>query len=313
MFRNPLSFVARTFAAVLLGVTVAACDITVGAAEVTVKEEKRFAVIGATTLDLSTFDGSIQVRGWDRQEVLVEVVKRGRDQAAVDEITVSATEKDGTIRIDVPRPTLVETLNWGTSPSASLVVTAPVSSTLLARSGDGSITLKRLAGKIDVRTDDGSIRIAEVKGDLSARTGDGSVRAEQFEGTADIETGDGSIGLDGVVRQLRLDTEDGSIQVKIREGSVMDADWSITTGDGSVRLELPPSFSAELNATTGDGRIVVDDAGEAATRAERPERRDRAGDERTDRERRSARLSLGSGGKALTLRSGDGTITIRRR
>lgn len=310
MRRNLTRAATHASAAVLLGATLSACDITIGSAEVTVKEEKRFTVSGSSTLDLSTFDGSIRVRGWDRPEVLVEVVKRGRDQAMVDHITVTATQTNGTVRIDVPRPAMSEPINWGTSPSASLVVTAPIESAIVARSGDGSITLERLAGTIEVRTDDGSIRMNEVKGTVTARTGDGSIRAEDFEGAADVETGDGSVGIEGILRRLRLDTQDGSVQVRLRDGSAMDADWSVTTGDGSMRIELPDSFSAELDARSGDGRVVVDLAGRTAERAERedPERA-----ERSREQRRSARLTLGSGGRTLTLRSGDGTITVRRR
>jgi hypothetical protein len=299
----------------MLCATLAACDVTIGTAEMTVEEEKRFTVDGRVALDVSTFDGSIEVRGWDRKEVLVEVVKRGRDQAILDKIEVSATQKGDTIKIDVPRPAIGEPVNWGNSPSASLVITAPIESTLVARSGDGSITLKRLNGKIDVRTEDGSIRISEVKGDLTARTGDGTIRAEEFEGAAEVETGDGSVGIDGVLRRLRLDTQDGSVQVKLRAGSAMDSDWSLTTGDGSMRIELPEGFNAELDATSGDGRVVIDEVRGSGVNAEKQEQADNAehaDDERAERRRRSAHLTLGSGGKTLMLRSGDGTITVRR-
>lgn len=315
MLRKHVEAAGRASAAVLLCATLAACDVTIGTSDITVEEEKRFTVAGRVSLDVSTFDGSIEVRGWERKEVLVEVVKRGRDQAIVDKIDVSATQKGDTIKIDVPRPALAEPINWGNSLSASLVITAPVESTLVARSGDGSITLKRLSGNIDVRTDDGSIRISEVTGELTARTGDGTIRAEEFEGAADIETGDGSVGIDGVLRRLRLDTQDGSVQVKLRAGSAMESDWSLTTGDGSMRIELPEGFNAELDAASGDGRVVIDEVRSTGTKAEKQEQADKADqteEERAERRRRSARLTLGSGGKMLMLRSGDGTITVRR-
>ena len=38
----------------------------------------------------------------------------------------------------------------------------------------------------------------------------------------------------------------------------MTEPWEITTGDGSVSLYLPPDFSAELDAHTGDGSIRND-------------------------------------------------------
>ena len=47
------------------------------------REEKRFATNDAPSLDLTTFDGAIEVTTWDRPEVLVVVEKRGLDHDAV--------------------------------------------------------------------------------------------------------------------------------------------------------------------------------------------------------------------------------------
>ena len=73
----------RLAAAAALAVGVSACDITVGAAEFKVREEKRFTVQSGSTVKLSTFDGSIEIRGWDRPEVLIEIEKQGTDQQAL--------------------------------------------------------------------------------------------------------------------------------------------------------------------------------------------------------------------------------------
>jgi hypothetical protein len=77
---------------------------------------------------------------------------------------------------------------------------------------------------------------------------------------------------------------------------VPDADWNITTGDGSVTLELPEHFDAELDARTGDGRVSID--GDLS--------------ETVESSRRSVRGRLGTGGRALRLRTGDGSIMLRR-
>jgi hypothetical protein len=46
------------------------------------EEEHVFVVNGVPDVDLSTFDGRIAVRGWDRSEVRVVVEKRGGEPGA---------------------------------------------------------------------------------------------------------------------------------------------------------------------------------------------------------------------------------------
>jgi hypothetical protein len=281
----------------------AACDISIGAAEFSVREEKKFAVTGPTQLALSTFDGSIEVRGWDRNEVRVAVEKRGPDQATVDRIQVKATQHGNTITLDVEKPSPLTTTGFQRSPSASLVVTVPLQTAITARSGDGSITIRRVNGNMDVDTEDGSVGVEEVKGDLVVRTADGSVRARQVDGHARINTGDGSVGVDGVLSGLEVETRDGSIEISARTGSVVESGWSVTTGDGSIRLEVPEGFSADLDAQSADGRVRVDKLADQAPAT--------AGREERDHDRSFARGKLGAGGKPLRLRSGSGSITVK--
>jgi hypothetical protein len=279
----------------------AACDVSVGTAEYSVREEKTFAVTGAARLALTTFDGNIEVRGWDRNEVRVEVEKRGPDQATVDKILVKATQTGNAIAIDVAKPSPLERTGFRRTPSASLVVSVPTETAITARSGDGAVTIRRVNGNVDIDTDDGNVRVEEVKGNLTIRTGDGAVDARQVDGGARINTGDGNIRAEGAFKALVLETKDGAVDVSARSGSLVESDWTVTTGDGNVRLELPKGVNAELDAETADGRVQVDGAsGKAA---------DAGG--RDDRERRSFRGALGIGGKALKVRSGSGSIDVK--
>jgi DUF4097 and DUF4098 domain-containing protein YvlB len=296
----------RVVIAALLAVGLSACDITVGAAEYKVREEKRFAITGASQVHLSTFDGSIEIRGWDRPEILIEVEKQGSDQQATDAIKVNATHEGGTVTIDIPKPPGIGSTNWRRSPSARIVASIPIQSNLVVRSGDGSISVDRVTGTIDLRTDDGSVKLDEARGTLLVRTNDGAINGEDVDGTIDAQTGDGSIVLEGVMRGVRLDTEDGSVKITARKGSATEADWSVTTGDGSIRAELPKGFGAEVDAQSGDGRVYVEgltkDPGDQSGDHERESQREG---------RRSARGSLGGGGKLMKLRTGDGSINVR--
>lgn len=279
----------------------AACDISIGASEYSVREEKTFTVSGPARLALTTFDGNIEVRGWDRNEVLVEVEKRGPDQATVEKIQVKAVQDGNAITIDVPKPSPLVTTGFRSTPSASLIVSVPTQTAVSARSGDGAVTIRRVNGNVDVDTEDGSVRVEELKGDLAVRTGDGAVDARQIDGSARINTGDGSIRADGVFKGLYLETRDGSVDLRGRSGSVVESDWTVTTGDGNIRLELPEGLNAHLDAETGDGRVRVDKAaGQAGDAGESEEH-----------ERTFFRGALGSGGKPLKVRSGSGSITVK--
>lgn len=288
-----------------LAVAASACDVTVGAIEYKVREEKRFPVTGTARVNLSTFDGSIEIRGWDRPEVLIEVEKQAPDQATADSIKVEARQEGGVVTVTIPQPAQVRSGSWRNTPSARIIASVPLQTELVVRSGDGSVTLRRVKGNLDIRTEDGSIRVDDAKGVLVLRTGDGSVGVRDVDGTVDVETGDGSITLDGVVKGVRLDTNDGSIRFTARNGSAVESDWTMTTGDGSVRGELPKNLNAEIDAESRSGRVYVEGLSRTADRDPRDD------DRETRRERRSARGQLGTGGKLVKLRTGDGSINVQ--
>jgi hypothetical protein len=116
-------------------------------------------------------------------------------------------------------------------------------------------------------------------------------------GLVDARSGDGSITIDGQIRGLHARSGDGRVRVQA-SGTTTTDDWSLATGDGSVVLEVPEGFGAELDATTGDGRVQVEDLAFERTTGESS--------------RRIARGRLGNGGPKITIRSGDGSITVRR-
>jgi DUF4097 and DUF4098 domain-containing protein YvlB len=285
----------------VMAATLAACDLTVGAADFSTREEKKFTVTGPPRVELTTFDGSIEVRGWDKPEVLVEVEKRGNDQAAVDMIQVKATQTGNTITVEIPKVVSSSRVVFGRSPSASLVVSVPMQSILKLDSGDGSVVIRRVNGTINVRTADGSVHVTEAKGDLLVRTGDGSIEAAEIDGHVDVETTDGSITIDGTLRSVHAGSGDGSIALTARKGSAMDADWDAATGDGSIDVRVPDGFGAQVDAASSDGRVQIEKLAGLNDRREDGESRDRS----------SARGSIGGGGKVLKLRTGSGSISLK--
>lgn len=299
----------RTLAApaLALGLAVLAgtgCRMNVDTQAFIERDEKRFTTPGQVDLDLSTFDGSIELRSWERPEVLVEIEKRGQDKEAVDRITVNAAQKGNTVTVDVQHNGRTTVIGIGhfISTSARLIVTAPRSANVMARTGDGSITLERIDGRADLRTGDGSIKVVEAKGDVLAESGDGTLTLDDVSGRVEARTDDGSVRVSGTPGMLRVRTGDGTVTLRIRNGATMTDDWTIDTGDGSITVELPAGFNAMIDADPGsDGRVRND-----------LELSNVSGPGAEKKERGSLTGQLGSGGKRLTLRTGDGTIRLTR-
>jgi DUF4097 and DUF4098 domain-containing protein YvlB len=244
------------------------------------REEKGFSTTGRPDVELSTFDGSIEIRPWDKPGVQVIVEKRGPSRSSIADIEVNASQSGNHITVETRSASRTGGFHFGWSPSARLIVSLPASSDILAKSGDGSIDVEHVDGRIELRT------------------GDGSIRGHDIGGNLNVQTGDGSITVDGTFAGLRAHSGDGCVRMNAAAGVEASGDWEISTGDGSVTLELPDGFNADLDAHTGDGGIHV--------------REITLSDVTGEITRNSVRGRLGSGGRLLRVRTGDGSITLRR-
>lgn len=289
---------------VLPAVALAACQVNLATEGLTVQERQTFTVSGVPELVLDTFDGAIEIHSWDRNEVEVEVEKRAMDQGLLDEITVEARQDGDRITFRVTGPSRTEfrgvTVGVSISPQARLRVAVPQNSHIQARSGDGSITIEDVNGRLTLSTDDGSVRGMRLGGEVQVRSGDGAIRLERISGAIDLETSDGSITLEASPSSLRARTGDGSIRLVLDPDAAMTSDWDLQTGDGSITLTLPAGFSADLDAETMDGSV----------RSSHPAIDDESTRDEDGRRQRTLRTTLGAGGHVLRVRTGDGSIRI---
>jgi hypothetical protein len=93
---------------------------------------------------------------------------------------------------------------------------------------------------------------------------------------------------------VQLRTQDGSVEFAAARGSRMQSDWRVQTGDGSVHANLPPDLAADLELRTGDGHIRLDlPLTVSGVESEH-----------------EVRGKLNGGGPLLTVRTGDGSITV---
>ncbi|MBZ5556652.1 MAG: DUF4097 domain-containing protein [Acidobacteriia bacterium] len=264
------------------------------------REEKHFTTAGRPDVSVSTFDGSIEIRPWDKPEVQVVVEKHARDKADADDIDVRAEQNGDHVIVEVKsrKDDHAFHIGWNVSRSARLIVSAPATADVAARSGDGSIDVERISGRLELKSGDGTIHGRDLGGAVTAHSGDGSIRLDGVSGALDVDTGDGSIVVAGKLTSVRARSGDGNVTVRVEPGSAPSADWNITTGDGSVTLEVPEGFGAELDAHTGDGRVSLHDVTVSNVVGEIG--------------KSTVKGRIGSGGPALRVRTGDGSITLRR-
>lgn len=241
------------------------------------RDTSRFDVGNAPQVSVETFDGAVSVHGWDKSEVVVNVVKRAANEKAMRGIRFNAVKDGNQIKIVATfDKAFAERIAQGVTTinaNANLEIFVPRDVILRASSGDGHLALDGVNGQADLVTADGSIDVAEGRGRILAKTADGRIRIVKFDGAAEATTGDGRITLEGRFAQL-----------------------TARTGDGSITLVLPANFDAIIET---DAERVINESD--LTVIEEPT---------TSKHLR--RWKVGKGGTVLSLRTGDGRIILRQ-
>lgn len=178
----------------------------------TAKETKTFTVTSAPRITLSTFDGQVTVRGWDKPEITYTATKGAADEETLKRISIKAQQQGDEISISTIN---TEDLNG----RVNFDLYVPRQSTLHVSSGDGALNLDGVTGQITLRSGDGPIEVANGGGQLQVNTGDGVIRVIKFDGQVDARTGDGAIALDGNFNALSARTGDGTISLSVPAGS----------------------------------------------------------------------------------------------
>lgn len=269
--------------------------------EETATDRFRFDVSERPRVEVELDHGSIEILGNDdSKEVSVLVTKLARAVneevalSSLERLSVRAEQNGETIQIRVKREG-----GWREthgSLSSNVEIRVPRSSDLELTTHNGRIEIRDVRGEIEAESGDGRIRLYNVEGVVRARTADGSIVSENASGDFDGRTEDGRIELMGSFSGLRAVSSDGSITVDCVEAVPLTRDWMLRSLDGSITFIVPTGFSAELDASTSDGRIENDlqliDAKVNSTRI---------------------KGTLGEGGKLVLIKTSDGRVRLRNR
>lgn len=261
---------------------------------------------------LENFNGSVDLLGWDRDQVEITGTKYASTQDVLDDMKIEVVADAGALRIRTIRPP-ARNCNCG----AKYVLRLPRRAVLeRVETSNGSMRLEALRGEARLRTSNGSLKVSDFEGPLEATTSNGSVEINAYEGQATLKTSNGRIRGTDLRGRIDASTSNGSIDVTIAEpapglplrfstsnGSInltLDR-WTSTglvarTSNSSVNVRLPEGVNAQLQASTSNGSI------------------------NTEFEITTSQLSknrvdgrIGSGGPLIDLATSNGSIRVLRR
>lgn len=237
---------------------------------------KTYTLTGRPELRVETSDANIRVTTGDRNTIEAKVVTT-RYKIGEGGIRVDERQNGNTVEIEVRYPHHNFNFEFG-SHRVDIIIEMP------------------REGRVNLRTGDGKIEIAGLKGDMDMHTGDGNVILDSVDGKLHGSTGDGSIQAKGRFDELELKTGDGHVDVRANGGSSLAGNWRLETGDGSVSLEIPHDLAANVDLHTSDGHIDLEMPVSTEGKIRQNE----------------IRGKLNGGGNLLTIRTGDGSIHLKK-
>ncbi len=201
-------------------------------------------------LSVETFNGSVDVSGWDQDTVDISGTKYGPSQQEADNLRVDIDATADSVSIRVPRPTL--RLN---NQGARLVIKIPRNTHIdRITTSNGSIRTQDGGGPLRLRTSNSAIRVVDLKGELDAETSNGSIELDGVEGDVRAQTSNGHIRAERVNGGLDVSTTNGGISASVTRP---DHTVRLDTSNSSVELRLPASFSSSAHVATRNGSITL--------------------------------------------------------
>lgn len=237
---------------------------------------KTYSLTGKPDLRIETSDANIRVTTWDQPRIEAKVIS-ARYKIGEGGVRVEERQNGDSVEIGVHYSHHGISIEWG------------------ERRVDIIIQMPR-EGRVNLRTGDGKIDVAGLKGDMDLHSGDGSENLEAVDGRLHASTGDGHITAQGRFDELDLKTGDGHVEVRAAGGSSLATGWRLETGDGNVSLEVPEGLAADVNLHTSDGHIDLDLPITTEGQISQGE----------------IHGKLNGGGSQLTIRTGDGSIHLRK-
>ncbi len=212
-------------------------------------------------VEINNVSGTVDVRGWDRNEVRVT----GQLDEGVERVDVESAGGRTVIKVILPRGSHdSDAILEIQVPKMSSVEVGAVSADVTTRGVLGTQRLKTVSGEIsaDIAGDDSEVR--SVSGDLTVR-GSGkpiNLRASSVSGGLDLTNAAGTLDVVTVsgdarvsmsdAKDVRARTTSGDLEVHARLTLDGRVDAEGVSGDLSLQLTSASALSLEIESFSGD-------------------------------------------------------------
>ena len=196
------------------------------------------------SISVENVNGSIDIAGWDKNEIALEYVITADDEDDLErvEVIIDHSETDFDIEVDYKRSGF---FSWGgSSGEVDFVLKVPHTAKLSSiDSVNGNITIKNMRSDVQADTVNGKITIENASGDVSADTVNGNIIIH--------------MARLGASQKIKGDSVNGDIIVYASE----DASFKLTSetlngdlgNDFGIEVDEGDYVGAEMNGKYNDG------------------------------------------------------------
>jgi DUF4097 and DUF4098 domain-containing protein YvlB len=228
-----------------------------------IEESETITSDGAERLAVDVENGAVAVRGAERSDIALDVIKQSSSiRSDLEDLDVRVGRADQTLEITSEGG---ESTGWFQNPPRT-DIDAEIPRQLAVDRIDtsvGRVTVRDVVGDPTIRTSTGRIDVDSVAGSVSAETSTGRIEIRNVDMLGDVTASTGRIeahvpGIDG---DTRVGTETGRVELAL--GPDLDAEIRAQTDTGSIDLENV-SLSGEtigdnvVSGTVGDGGPTLD-------------------------------------------------------
>jgi hypothetical protein len=193
--------------------------------------------------------GAIEIEGWDKNIVSVDLEVRGRD---ADELNIEIVQDGDNINIS----SYFDDEQHNNKTHQKLLVNVPRDYNVEFETMGGNVKIDKVQGIMEGKTMGGSLDLSNLKGQLDIMTMGGEINVSDCEVDGKVKTMGGAVLVENVVGDLDASSMGGKVtqrDVKGRKGSI-GKEVNISTMGGEINVDSAPNGA---KVKTMGGNITI--------------------------------------------------------
>lgn len=203
-------------------------------------------------LTLDSFNGAVEVQGWDQDTVEITGSKYASTEELLREMEIKVVAAADSVQIRTIRPAGKKVLC-----GARFLIRVPYRTELdQIATSNGPLRFEDISGSIRSRSSNGAVRVSRVDGAVEITTSNGGVELERISGPASVRTSNGRVKATELSDGLEAVTSNGSIQAHV-SATMAKQGVRLETSNGAIDLSLDSGIRDRIRASTSNAGITV--------------------------------------------------------